>query len=130
MRCGILASKSELSLGGQATTLQVIIFVTILAIFGSLLLSIFHSWTQLNLAPLIALKVARIVDEVDGVVGLKFEVNVKVTFLPNGTVVVETSRGIGKARVLNRSLIPSSAEGFVVYIMSNGTHARVTSRRE
>ena len=127
MRCGTL--DSSFAYKGQATTLQVIIFIAILTISGSLLISIFNSLSRTNLAPLMAIKIARIVDEAEGVVGLRFEVHIKITFLANGTIIVETSNGIGKAQVTNKSLVPSSVEGVVIYIVSNATHASIRPNR-
>ena len=119
MRCGQLSK-------GQATAIQVLMFMALLVVVSSIIISIFNPFTQMNPEPLIALRIARTIDEYEGVVGLKFEGVVTVKLLPNGTVVVETPRGIGRARVLTKTLVPSSATGFIIYVVTNSTHAYVT----
>ncbi|RLF10586.1 MAG: hypothetical protein DRJ62_04895 [Thermoprotei archaeon] len=111
---------------GQATAIQVLMFMALLVVVSSIIISIFNPFTQMNPEPLIALRIARTIDGSEGVVGLKFEGVITVKLYANGTVVVETHRGIGKARVLTKTLIPSSAQGFTVYVVTNSTHAYVT----
>ena len=51
----------------------------------------------------------------------------RVAFLANGTVVVEAGWGSGRAVVVGKRLVPSSAEGFVIYVVANSTHAWVSA---
>ena len=112
---------------GQATALQVAVVAACLAALLSLLLHALSPLSKLNPAPLIALKVARIAEEAEGVVGLRLGASVRVAFLANGTVVVEARWGSGRAVVLGKRLVPSSAEGFVIYVIANSTHAWVSA---
>jgi len=114
---------------GQATVIQVLIFMAIIAVLGSIIIVAFRPLAQMNPAPLIAIKIAKTIDKCEGVVGLRFKATVTVKLFANGTVVVETPRGIGKARVLTKTLIPSSATGFIIYVVTNSTHAYVCNLR-
>ena len=115
---------------GQATTIQVLVIMVLLTVTLYVILNVLRPWTRLDFSSLIASRIAQRVDEFEGVVGFKFNQRVVVIFLPNNTILVKTIRGIGKARVLTKTLVPSSAEGFIIYIVSNETHAYVTPSLE
>lgn len=112
---------------GQATVIQVLIFITLLTMLSYVILSILRPWIELDTSSIIVTKVVQWIEETNGVIGLRFNQCVLVKFFTNGTVLVRTSKGIEIAKVKRKLLLQSSARGFVIYIVSNETHAYVTS---
>ena len=120
MRCGQLGS-------GQATVIQVLMFMVLLIILSHVILNVLRPWTRLDTSSIVAARVAYWIEKTNGIIGLRFNQWVTIRLFANGTVLVETSRGVGTSKVQVKQLIRSSATGLVIYVISNETHAYVTS---
>ena len=123
-----MANLSRLVSKGQATTIQVLMFVAVLSIAYATIFAMLYPLTRINASAYIASYVASKISECEGITSLAFNQHVTVTLYLNGTVEVKTRSGIGIARVYSRRLIPSSASGYVIYIFSDGKYAWVSSK--